>query len=159
MELANIEKLVEKYLNATTTLKEETTLQEYFLSDNVALHLQEYQYMFSYFKNSKEQIYTKTIELKPKKTKKVNFKWLSVAASVLLLLSSVFIGKQEYDKYQKRKQYAQVKNTLLMISKNLNKGNDALYAVSKNLNKGKQSFKELYAYESTVDKVLNKIKK
>ncbi len=42
MELANIEKLVEKYLNAETTLQEERTLKNYFIGGNVAIHLQEY---------------------------------------------------------------------------------------------------------------------
>ena len=93
MELANIEQLVEKYLNATTTLQEEETLRNYFLSENVAPHLQEYQYMFSYFKKSKDEIYTKPIQIKPKKT---NLKWLSVAASVVLLFS-VYVGNQYYE--------------------------------------------------------------
>jgi hypothetical protein len=53
MELANIEKLVAKYENAETTLKEETILRDYFLSDNVAPHLEEYQLMFTYFQASK----------------------------------------------------------------------------------------------------------
>jgi hypothetical protein len=50
MELANIEKLVEKYLNAETSLKEEQTLKHYFTNGNVAPHLQEYSYLFNYFK-------------------------------------------------------------------------------------------------------------
>ena len=49
MELANIEKLVEKYENAETTLIEEDILREYFLSDNVAPHLEEYQMMMLHF--------------------------------------------------------------------------------------------------------------
>ena len=46
MELANIEKLLEKYQNATTTIAEENKLKDYFLSNNVAPHLQEYQALF-----------------------------------------------------------------------------------------------------------------
>ncbi len=97
MELANIEKLVEKYLNAETTLQEETTLRNYFTEGNVAPHLQEYAYMFNYFATAKDETYTKTIQLEPKKSKRRNLKWLSVAASVVLLFS-VFIGKQEYER-------------------------------------------------------------
>jgi len=80
MELANIEKLVEKYLNAETSLQEETTLKNYFTGGNVAPHLQEYEYMFNYFATIKDEKFTKTIQLEPKKSKKRNFKWLSVAA-------------------------------------------------------------------------------
>ena len=46
MELANIEKLLEKYLNAETTIAEEKMLKNYFLNDNVAPHLIEYQALF-----------------------------------------------------------------------------------------------------------------
>ena len=129
MELANIEKLVEKYLNAETTLEEETTLKNYFTEGSVAPHLQEYAYMFNYFAIAKDETYTKTIELEPKKSKARNFKWLSVAASVMLLFS-VFIGKHQYDEYQQRKKaeviYAQVAKGLKLLSTNLKKGEQAV---------------------------------
>ncbi|WGH76350.1 hypothetical protein P8625_04070 [Tenacibaculum tangerinum] len=158
MELANIEKLLDKYLNAETTLQEEQTLQEYFTSNNVAPHLQEYSMLFGYFKQSKDETYTKTIQLKPEKTKK-NWKWLSVAASVVLLFS-VFIGKQ-YDDYLEKKQleaqFAQVQEALQLVSSNLNKGNEALYAVSNNLKKGSDAIEYLGAYEETVNKVIKTV--
>ncbi|AUC84242.1 hypothetical protein CW731_02525 [Polaribacter sp. ALD11] len=143
MELANIEKLVEKYLNAETSLQEETTLKNYFTEGNVAPHLQEYESMFNYFTIAKDETFTKTLKLEPKKSKKRNFKWLSVAASVVLLLS-VFVGKQQYDKNQQRKEaqriYAQVSKGLELLSKNLKKGELAVAT--------------LYTYENTVNKIL-----
>ena len=105
MELASIEKLVEKYENAETTLQEEATLKAYFLSDNVAPHLEEYQMMFTYFKASKDETFTKTIEFKTEK--KRNFKWLSVAASVVLLFS-VYLGNEKMNEIQERKQAEQI---------------------------------------------------
>lgn len=155
MELANIEKLLEKYLDAETTLQEEKILQEYFTSNNVAPHLQEYSMMFGYFKQSKDETFTQTIQLKPEKTKK-NWKWLSVAASVVLLFS-VFIGNEEYQKHQQRKQFAQIKEALQLVSVNLNKGNEAIYAVSNNLKKGSDAIEHLETYEETVNKVINTV--
>ena len=139
MELANIEKLVEKYENAETSLQEETTLRNYFTGGNVAPHLQEYEYMFNYFATTKDETYTKTIQLEPKKSKKRNLKWLSVAASVVLLFS-VFIGKQEYERYQAKKQFEQISKGLRLLSSNLKKGEKAVA--------------NLYAYENTVNKIL-----
>ncbi len=153
MELANIEKLLDKYLDAETTLQEEQTLQAYFTSNNVASHLQEYSAMFSYFKQSKDETFTKTIQLQPKKTKK-HWKWLSVAASVVLLFS-VFMGNEAYKEHQQRKQFAQVKEALQLVSVNLNKGNQALYAVSNNLKKGSDAIERLETYEQTVNKAIN----
>ena len=138
MELVNIEKLVEKYLNAETSVQEEATLRDYFLSNDVAPHLEEYQLMFSYFQFSKDETYTKTIQLKPEKAKRKNLKWLSVAASVVLLVS-VYISYDQYQKNEQRKLYAQVENALKMLSTNLNKG--------------KSAFNNLYAYEDTVNKI------
>jgi hypothetical protein len=143
MELANIEKLVEKYLDATTTLQEEATLKNYFTGGNVAKHLQEYAYLFNYFATAREETFAKTISLEPKKSKKRNLKWFSVAASVAVLFS-VFVGKQQYDKNVQRKEaqriYAQVSKGLELLSTNLKKG--------------EQAVANLYRYENSVNKIL-----
>ena len=143
MELANIEKLVEKYLDATTTLQEEAILKNYFTGGFVAKHLQEYAYLFNYFATAREETFTKTIILAPKKSKKRNLTWFSVAASVALLVS-LFFGKQQYDKNKQRKEaqiiYTQVSKGLALLSKNLKKGEQALAV--------------LYTYENTINKIL-----
>ena len=143
MELANIEKLVDKYLDATTTLQEEAILKNYFTGGSVAKHLQEYAYLFNYFATAREETFTKTIILAPKKSKKRNLTWFSVAASVALIVS-LFFGKQQYDKNKQRKEaqkiYAQVSKGLGLLSKNLKKGEQALAV--------------LYTYENTINKIL-----
>jgi hypothetical protein len=139
MELSKIEQLLVKYENAETTLQEETTLRNYFKGGSVAPHLQEYEYMFNYFVKSKDETFTKTIELKPKKSRKKNLKWFSVAASVVLLFS-VFVGQQEYKKYQAKKQFEQISEGLKLLSFNLQKGEKAVAT--------------LYTYENTVKKIL-----
>ena len=156
MELANIEKLVDKYLDAETTLQEEQILQEYFTSSNVAPHLEEYSMLFGYFKQSKDETYTKTIQLKPETKRKKNWKWLSIAASVVLLFS-IYTGKQKYDEHLQRKQFAQIKEALQMVSINLNKGNEALYAVSNNINKGRSAIGQLSTYQNTLNKVIKTV--
>lgn len=143
MELANIEKLVEKYLDATTTLQEEAILKNYFTGGFVAKHLQEYAYLFNYFATAREETFTKTIILATKKSKKRNLTWFSVAASVALIVS-LFFGKQQYDKNKQRKEaqriYTQVSKGLALLSKNLKKGEQAVAV--------------LYTYENTINKIL-----
>jgi len=146
MELARIEKLVEKYDNAETTIKEEEILRDYFLSNNVAPHLEEYQMMFTYFQTSKDETtYNKTLEFKPKR--KRNYKWLSVAASVVLLFS-VYMGIPEGSTEinslsqltpEQRFHYDQAEKALKMLSGSLKKGNEAVG--------------NLYAYEDSVNKI------
>ena len=143
MELANIEELVEKYLNATTTLQEEATLKKYFTGGNVAMHLQEYTYLFNYFAIAKEEQFKKTINLAPKKSKKRNLLWFSTAASVALLVV-LFFGKQQYDKNEQRKEAQRI---YLQVSK-------GLALLSSNLKKGEQAVAVLYTYENTINKIL-----
>ena len=143
MELANIEKLVEKYLNAETSLQEEATLKNYFTEGNVAPHLLEYKFMFTYFTKEKDETYTKAIELQPKKSKRRNLQWLSVAASVVLLLS-VFVGKNTYDEYQERKEAEKI---FAQVSKGFK-------LLSTNLKKGEQAVATLYTYENKINKIL-----
>lgn len=147
MELARIEKLVTKYENAETTLQEENLLRNYFLSDNVAPHLEEYQMIFTYFHASQSETYNKTLEFKTEK--KRNYKWLSVAASVVLLFS-IYLGLPNQDQkvdlisldqlsVEEKFHYDQAQKALAMISGNLKKGNEA--------------FNNLYTYEDSLNKV------
>jgi len=83
MELDKIENILEKYFQGETTIAEENQLKEYFSSPNVAQHLEQYKPMFGYFSQVKEQKSTQKI---PLQTKKRNVAWLSIAASVVVLL-------------------------------------------------------------------------
>ena len=128
MELdKNIEKLVEKYFEATTTQAEEETLQAYFTQESVAAHLVQYKPMFTYFSIAKNEKYTKQVPLKPRR--KFNYKWTSVAAVAVLFFGTYFgIGK--YQDYQEQKQaelaYEQTKEALLLIAANFNKGTEKI---------------------------------
>ena len=135
MELANIEKLVEKYLNAETTLQDEKTLRTYFKEAVVPTHLQEYAYLFSYFANTKDETFAQTIKLESKKSKKSTVKWFSIVASILLLFG-IFIGEQAYKRHQAKKQFEQISKGLRLLSLNLKKGEVAVSS--------------LYVYENTV---------
>ncbi|MFK5959081.1 MAG: hypothetical protein QM495_09475 [Lutibacter sp.] len=138
MELANIEKLLEKYLNAETSIAEETALKTYFLSDNVAPHLEEYQALFGYFSTSKNERFTKTIQLN---SKKKNWKWLSVAASVILLVS-VYSGYENIQQRKADKVYAETIGAFQMLSTNLNKGNVAITQLQRFGNTTNKIFKQ-----------------
>ncbi|MFB1040100.1 MAG: hypothetical protein QMC35_06535, partial [Polaribacter sp.] len=135
--------LVEKYLDATTTLQEEATLKKYFTGDNVAIHLQEYTSLFNYFSIAKEEQFKKTINLASKKSKKRNLTWFSAAASIALFVS-IFFGKQQYDKHEQRKEAQRI---YVQVSKGLT-------LLSSNLKKGEQAVAVLYAYENTINKKL-----
>lgn len=118
MESIKIEQLLDKYLNAETTLQEETVLSDYFLNSQVAPHLEEYKALFIYFADNKSERFTKTIQLN---TKKTNWKWLSVAASVVLLFS-VYTGYQNNQKEEARIAFENTQMAFQLISKNFNKG-------------------------------------
>ena len=139
MELANIERLLVKYENAETTLKEEEALRTYFASNKVAPHLKEYQLLFNYFKSNTDETYTKKIILN---TKIITNNWRMLAASVILLLST-YSGLHIINEYNEKKQaaenLAQITNVLKLVSTSLNKGNQAL--------------KRLHVYEDSVNKI------
>ncbi|HET8808699.1 MAG TPA: hypothetical protein VFM65_00350 [Flavobacteriaceae bacterium] len=86
----NIEKLVEKYLEGTTSLEEEKTLKAYFSSENVAPHLKEYAVLFGFFQSEREQVYHPQKEPVFKKAKR--YTWFAVAASIAII-AGVFLFK------------------------------------------------------------------
>ena len=141
MDLIEIEKLLIKYEEAETSLKEEAILRKYFLTEKVPSHLKEYQHIFAYLAASKEEVSKINQDFKLKTR---NYRWISIAASIVLFIG-VYGGHSEYKEYQKKnealKSLAQITNGLKLVSANLNKGN--------------QSFKTLFVYEDTLNKVLN----
>ena len=139
MELAKIEELVVKYENAETTLEEEAILSAYFLSGNVAPHLEEYQRMFQYFQESKDETYGKSMVFKTQKRKK--YGWLSMVASIVLLFG-VYIGFSKQDPIISTSEMGVVEKFQFEQTK------EALILLSRYLNKGNQAFDQLYAYES-----------
>ena len=83
MELDKIETLLEKYFQGETSIAEENELKNYFSSSDVAQHLEQYQPIFGYFSQAKLHRFTPEI---PLQSKKRNVAWISIAASVVVLL-------------------------------------------------------------------------
>lgn len=138
MELVNLEKLLEKYLAAETSIAEENELKTYFSGDEVAPHLEEYREMFGYFSASKKEKFTKTIQLK---SRKLNWKWLSVAASAVLLVS-VYTGYQKNQQAKAEKIYEETQYAFTLLSANLNKGTAAISELQEFDNTTNKIFKQ-----------------
>jgi hypothetical protein len=124
MESVKIEKLVHKYLEAETSLEEEAILKNYFSQENIPLHLQEYQPMFTYFSQSAKLKSTQKIALPQEKRK---YHWLRIAAIAIFFVSifSVY-QKNVNERKQAQQAYADTQRALQMISFTLNKGNRAV---------------------------------
>lgn len=128
MVLNSIEKLLEKYENGETSLKEEQQLKSYFSQETVAPHLEMYKPMFAYFSVNKQEQFTKALPLKTKKV--FNYKWIAVAAVAVLTLGYYFKTPviSSYDEYaygtynNPEDALNEVTKSLAMISGHFNKG-------------------------------------
>ena len=153
MELNRIENILEKYFQGETTIAEEKELKDYFSSPDVAQHLEQYQPMFGYFSQVKEQKSTQEIPLITKsRDKKRNMAWLSIAASVVVLLG---IGTF---------MYVSEKNTAPVVTQSelgtydnpeeaLAATQKALAMLSNNVNVGIESVQYIQEYEQSKNKI------
>lgn len=125
MELGNIEKILEKYFEATATVDEERTLRAYFSQEEVAPHLERYKPMFNYFSMAKEEKYTKQVPLKPRVN---HYKWLSVAAAVVLAFGIYFGNQYQETKRLEQQQaeyaYEETKKAFELLAENFNRGTE-----------------------------------
>ncbi|NNT71786.1 hypothetical protein HKT18_06105 [Flavobacterium sp. IMCC34852] len=129
MALDRIEKLIEKYFEAETTLEEEKELKAYFSSDNVAPPLEQYKPIFGYATQAKQEQFTASIPLNT--TKRRGVFWLSIAASVAVLLS---VGLFTFNHYNQpvsedlgtyddpEEAFRETQKALALISESVNKG-------------------------------------
>ncbi|WP_340074453.1 hypothetical protein [Leptobacterium sp. I13] len=120
MELVKIEKLLEKYFEATTTVAEEQQLEAYFSQEEVAPHLEEYKPMFQYFSISREEQYTKHVPLNTTR-RSIYYRWISVAAVAVLSLG-VYFGTENQKQKQAMYAYEETQKAFELIAQNLNRG-------------------------------------
>ena len=145
MELNKIENLLDKYFDGNTSLKEENILKEYFATNDVPAHLEDYKAMFSYFAQNKEEVSQKSVQVKTKKkTWRVN--WLMTSAAALLLFVSVY---QFVPKGETKFTEAEIKEAQMAF----NETKKAFQLISENLNKGNNAIAYLNEYESTKNKI------
>lgn len=150
MVLDNIEKLIEKYFEGETSIAEENELKVYFSSSDVAQHLKQYQPIFGYFSQAKEQQFTQEIPLKTRKQKIVM--WLSIAASVVIMLG---VGTFMYFKTNKTEEFVACSpedNPELALQQT----QKALALVSEHLNTGIESVSYINEYENSKNRIFKK---
>jgi len=164
MVLNNIEKLIEKYDNGETTLKEEQQLKDYFSQQTVPPHLEVYKSMFQYFLYTHEEQFTKDVPLKSKKTYSL-YQWISVAAVAVIMLG-IFTQVDLFQSQtqtladltpQERVEYEEAKEVLALFSSTFSKGTDKLMAlnmVSDNFDKGADNIAYLGEITNTTNKIL-----
>lgn len=138
MELAKIEKWIEKYFEGTTTVAEEKALKAYFSQDEVAPHLRTYQPMFRYFSAAREEKSAKELRIGPKRKKP--FAWVSVAATVAIAFGIWFSGQPSAEEKEAQMAYRETV--------------EALYMIGENLNKGTHKMEYLNTFEETKNKIL-----
>jgi hypothetical protein len=152
MELVKIEDLLEKYFQGETSIAEENELRNYFSSSNVAQHLEQYKPIFGYFSLAKGHQFTPEI---PPQSKKRNVAWISIAASVVVLLG---IGTYAYysadvvNKSQDLGTYDDPEEAFKATQK-------ALSLLSDNVNVGIESVLYIQEYQTTKDKIFISTKK
>ncbi|WP_297693566.1 hypothetical protein [uncultured Eudoraea sp.] len=120
MELDKIQKLLEKYFEATTTVAEEEQLRDYFSKDSVAPHLEQYTPMFTYFSKAKDERFTKQVPLKPRVS---YYKWISIAA-VAVMVFGIFFGNDYREQKEAEYAYNETKKALSLLAQNLERGTE-----------------------------------
>lgn len=151
MELDKLEILLEKYFEGETSIAEENQLKDYFSSSNVAQHLQQYKPLFGYFFASKQQEFKQELPLNSNnRAKKRTTTWLSIAASVVVLLGAGTFTFFNYDTTQKEDL-----GTFEDPEVAFRETQKALSLLSQNVNVGVESIQYIQEYETAKNKVFN----
>lgn len=137
MELNNIEQLLEKYFEASTSLAEEKVLKAYFNSKDVAPHLSQYKALFVELSKSKGEKFERVLPLN--KVSKAS-KWWSIAAAILLVFSAYFVlpKNESLESEYTAEEIASAQEALKLLAFNFDKGTQQisyLEEFEKNTNK------------------------
>ncbi|WP_396159118.1 hypothetical protein [Flavobacterium sp.] len=149
MALDRIEQLLEKYFEAETSIAEENELKAYFTSPDVAQHLEQYKSIFGYAVQAKQEQFSATNPLQTKKRKSVV--WISVAASVVVLLGVSVVTYHHYNQ-PKSNDLGTYDDPEVAYRETCK----ALAMISEHVNTGIESMNYLNEYEQTKNKIFKK---
>lgn len=113
-----IEKLIERYFEAETTLAEEREIRAYFTEKEVAPQLEQYRSLFQYVSASKEERFTGELAIR---TRRVPYRWLAVAA-VAVMAFGIYFGKSYQEQKEAEYAYQETRKALALLAENLDKG-------------------------------------
>lgn len=148
MESDKIERLLDKYFEATTTVAEEKELRSYFSGKNVASHLEKYAPMFQFFTETKEERYTKQVPLpKAESPTKALYKWVSIAAAVVLFVGLYFGQRSTSPSPSLESEFTQ---------EEIASAQEAMALLAQNFSKGTQQLSYLEEFEKNTNKFLIK---
>lgn len=141
-----MEALLEKYFEGETSITEENELKNYFSSPDVAPDLEQYKPLFGYFADAKKENFEKNVPLIPRKQKVA---WLSIAASIAVLIG---IGSYAYFNIDKEKENKEL-GTYEDPKEALEATQKALAMLSNHVNTGVEGIQYIKVYEVTKNKV------
>ena len=139
MELDRIEKLLEKYFEASASAAEEQELRDYFSGGQVAPHLEAYSPMFNYFSLAKEERFTGEMPLNTRSKRSI-YGWISIAAAMVLMFG-LYFGNEVREQREAEYAYQETRKAFGMIAQNLDRGT--------------QKVAHLSEFEQTKEKLLN----
>ena len=163
MVFNDIEKLLERYENAETSLQEEEQLRQYFAQDEIEPSLEVYRPMFAYFSKTQTEQYEKELPIGGGKVFRL-YQWLAVAAVAVIMFGLIIgnpFGTQEQRTYadlssEEQQTYDEAMLALNMLGANFKKGTDNLNAmnhVSDAFERGQQDLARLTEFDRTTDKI------
>ncbi len=156
MELAKLEKLLEKYFEGETTISEEKELKVYFTRETVPSHLERYKDLFQFF--SEESNITATKDIKIPTSKTSWYKWVGVAASVALIAGIFFTRTspkpEELGTFEDPEIALQeTKKILNMVSQIMNEGKEDLVYLNE-FDNAKKNLVYLNEFENTTNELI-----
>lgn len=132
MELNKLESLLKKYDDGETTLKEEKLLKEFFHSEKVPNHLQEYKLLFNFSEEEKKILHPGTFKLKSRRNW---YSLIGIAASILIAVGILTFNQNEQHTFDQNElgtietpeeAYYKAKETLQMVAQIMNNGKEEL---------------------------------
>ena len=139
MKLDELNKLLDKYERAETSLEEERAIKNHFAqqdSDN-----SEYQSIFSLYQQEQERAIP---ELEKPEKPNAKFTWMKIAAVLIVIIAGAFFYQQyqyqqQLKQQQAQKAFDQTKEVLKLVATEFQKGKSNLILL-KDINQTKNQF-------------------
>jgi len=141
MKPEDLDKLLEKYERAETSLQEERALKNHFAQQDVENDMQAYQSIFSAYQHEQKRTVP---EIKKPEKSQAKFKWMKIAAVLIVIIAAGFIYKQyqyqqELKQQQAQEAFDQTKEVLELVATEFQKGKSNLILL-KDINQTKDEF-------------------